>query len=115
MLSQVVITCKGQMSWFKRFLKVDEAVLETFTQLSRIEELHDDVPAPLERYVYQVYALGASVNDIPLLRWCPFSKKQAEGEKLLPTRAAPLQKVRRGQYQNDLVSQPNLPTLTSYG
>ena len=88
--------------------------------MGKVDKPHSDVPRDLERFVCKVYAPGTDLNDIALLRWHLFSKSQAEGEKLPPTRAALLQKVHRSQYQamiweNDIVPLPNLPPPTTYG
>jgi len=54
------------------------------------------------------------------LRWSLFKKKQAQSERLPPTRGALLEAILRAHYQtmvwnNDKVPNPNIPSPENYG
>ena len=58
-----------------------------------------------------------TVNE---LRWCIFQRKQADDERLPPTKAALIQAIKRAHFQrivcyNDTVANPNIPSPSEYG
>ena len=67
--------------------------------------------------LYQSDTTLVTVNE---LRWWIFRSKQAEPERLPPTKAALIQAIKRAHFQcivwyNDTVPNPNIPSQSEYG
>ena len=111
---------KGKLMCWKTFMKCTSDVTAAFIGLGATKDLPAEHSAGLEKWVCQLYAPGTAIVDVGKLRWYLFSKKQLEGSKLPPTKAALNQAIQRAHFQaliwnSDTVACPQLPTPIGYG
>ena len=74
----------------------------------------------LERYICKLYQPDTAIVRLTELRWWMFRRKQAESNKLPPSRAAFLESVKRSQYQCIIWKSapdpnPDIPMPDDYG
>lgn len=98
----------------------NEEVKTSFARLGKDQEPSSEMKANIEQYVCVLYKPGTSLRTVAELHWKLFCEKQAEGEKLPPTRGAVLQMILRAHYQAviweaDMIPMPELPSPSEYG
>lgn len=111
---------KGKASFWKTFSSMPDDIKSAFVDLGKTESISDNLFQKLELYVCQLYCPKTSITDIGKLRWFLFKQKQAESEKLPPTKSALRQMVLRAHYQAliwecDIIANPQIPPPTDYG
>ena len=111
---------KGKLTCWKTFMAADDEVKHAFARLGTDLEPTEDMKNKLEQYVCLLYEPGTVLTSVAELRWKLFCKKQAEGERLPPTRGALLQMILRAHYQAmiweaDIIAMPELPSPSDYG
>jgi len=111
---------KGKVACWKAFNQADEDVLLAFVQLGTPEYPTPDTFNGIEKFVCHLYQQNTKICKVAELRWHLFKKKQAQSEKLPPTRGALHEAILRSHYQamiwnNDRIPNPVLPSPESYG
>ena len=74
------------------------SIHEAFFHLGSVP-LESTVVDALEEYVCKLYQPDTDIVQLTELRWWMFRRKQAESQKLPPSRAAFLEGIKRAQYQ----------------
>ena len=79
-----------------------------------------DSTAAIEKFLRQLYQPGTEITSVADIRWCLLKRRQAQAEKLPPTKHALYQLILREHYQmlvwnNDTVPNPKLPSPEGYG
>jgi len=111
---------KGKLTCWNAFIKSSTDTKQAFTALGSYEDLNQNTECPLGSYVCKLYEPKSSETDIGKLRWQQFSKKQAEGQVLPPTKAALQQHILRARHQallwyQDDVPNPQIPKPEEFG
>ena len=113
---------KGKLAFWKAFwdAKDDSSEISALASLGTTTMPSDDTCAGIEEFLCKVYMPGTSIVKVDKLRWWLFTKKQAQSERLPPTRDALHQAILRAHYQalvwnNDTVPNPELPPPQDYG
>ena len=89
---------KGKTSCWQAFTNAGDAVQEAFCNLGSVP-LESTVTDALEIYIFKLYQPDTAIVRLTEFRWWMFRRKQAESNKLPPSRAAFLESVKRSQYQ----------------
>ena len=89
---------KGKISCWHAFNNAEFFVHGAFGKLGHVP-LEDSTKNAIERYVCLLYQPGTTIDRLTELRWWMFRRKQAESNKLPPTKAAFLESIERSQYQ----------------
>ena len=110
----------GKPLCWKAFLNVDEDVVREMAKLGTTLTPSEETIKAIEKFVCELYVPNTSLTTVKELRWLLFRKKQAQSERLPPTRGALLQAVLRAHYQaivwdNDVVANPDIPSPENYG
>lgn len=93
-------TFKGKLECWKAFLEADEECVTAIVDLdSTILPTAGGMFYAIEKLVYQLYLPKTKISSLKDLRWLLFRRKQAELERLPPTRAALREAVKRAHYQ----------------
>ena len=110
----------GKPLCWKAFLKVDEDVVREMAKLGTTLTPSEETIKAIEKFVCELCVPNTSLTSVKDLRWLLFRKKQAQSERLPPTRGALLQAVLRAHYQtmvwnNDVVANPDITSPKNYG
>ncbi|CAH3146077.1 unnamed protein product [Pocillopora meandrina] len=110
----------GKPLCWKAFLNVDEDVVREMAKLGTTLTPSEETIKAIEKFVCELYVPNTSLTTVKELRWLLFRKKQAQSERLPPTRGALLKAVLRAYYQaivwdNDVVANPDIPSPENYG
>ncbi|MES9884199.1 MAG: hypothetical protein ABW185_25415 [Sedimenticola sp.] len=111
---------KGKVGCWKTFMKSTDDVEAAFNSLGKDVQASQEMTSGLEKFVCRLYEPTTQLTDVGVLRWHLFTKKQSEGQKLPPTKAALYQSILRAHYQSmiwahDDIPNPQLPPATQYG
>lgn len=111
---------KGKLACWKAFEDADVSVTDALARLGTDALPDDEVKTGIEKFVCQVYQPKTNITTVQELRWLLFRKKQAQSDRLPPTRAALHQAILRAHYQmlvwnNDIIPNPELPSPEGYG
>ena len=104
---------RGKMTWWKAFQVADKEIITALANLGTSENLAPDTIAALEKYICQFCVPNAPVSSVKKLRWLLFRKKQAQSERLPPTKAA-LDETAM-VWLNDIEPNPLLPSPENFG
>ena len=104
----------------KAFQGMHEDDIREMAMLGTTPKPSDSTIAAFEKLVCKIYAPKTSLTKVKDLRWFLFRRRQAESEKLPPSKAALHEAVLRAHYQamvwcNDIVANPDLPLPEGYG
>ena len=103
---------KGKLTWWKEFLKSDDAILTALTQLGNGEQLPSLITLEdIERFVVNTYAKNkdSGLTTLPQVRWYLFSKCQCDAASLPPTMSALKFKIFRSHYVCMVLKRAHLP------
>ena len=111
---------KGKVSRWKEFQETYDSILSALGNLGREEQPNDDIKGGIERFLCQLHLPKTDITAVKELRWFFFRKKQAESNKLPPTKAALHQAVLRAHFKlmvwnRYAVQNPVLPSPRDYG
>lgn len=109
---------KGKILCWKALQKSSVEIKKAFADLG--SDLTNKTKQCIEAFVCNLYEPDTSITSVSNLRWWMFRRKQAESDKLPPTKAALEQAILRAHYQcivwvNDMVPNPVLPNPVNYG
>ena len=109
---------KGKILCWKVFQKSSDENKKAFADFG--SDLTNNTKHCIETYVCNLYEPDTSITSVSNLGWWMFQRKQAESDKLPPTKAALEQAILRAHYQcivwvNDVVPNPVLPNPLKYG
>ena len=100
----------------------DKEIITALANLGTSENLAPDTNAALEKFICQLYVPNTPVSSVKELkcRWLFFPKKQAQSERLPPTKTALDETIKRANYQamvwlNDIEPNPLLPSPENFG
>ena len=96
--TNVSMSGKGKVSCWQAFTNDGDAIQEAFCNFGSVT-LESSVTDALERYICKLYQPDTAIVRLTELRWWMFRRKQAESNKLPPSRAVILERVKRSQYQ----------------
>ena len=111
---------KGKPTCWKEFEVANESILRSLANLGKDEKPDEETLDGIEQFVCQLYQTKDTIKTVKELRWSLFKKRQAESDRLPPTKAALHQAILRAHYQlmiwnNDCVPNPVLPSPRGYG
>ena len=111
-----------KMAFWKNFLdaKDDSNEISALARMGTTIIPSDDACAGHEEFLCKVYVSGTNIAQVEKLRWWILTKKQAQSERLPPTRDALYEAILRAHYQaiiwnNDIVPNPDVPSPERYG
>lgn len=78
----------GKPLCWKAFLNVDEDVVREMAKLGTTLTPSEETIKAIEKFVCELYVPNTSLTTVKELRWLLFRKKQAQSERLPPTRGA---------------------------
>ena len=110
---------RSKETCYKRFLEVDKEVLDAFTSLGKSESLPDEsLISMLEKFVCILYGTKKHIK-LNKLRWYLYSRKQAEGGNLPPTKSSANQHINRAHFmamiwRRNMVNHRRLPSPEYY-
>jgi len=99
---------------------VSESSLRALSNLGIQEKPYEETMKGTKEFICQLYQPKTAINTVEELRWSLFKKRQAEFDKLPPTKVTLHQAILRAHYQllvwnNDCVANPVLPSPRGYG
>ena len=107
---------KGKTTWWKAFQVADKKIITALANLGTSENI-----GALEKFICQLCVPNTPVvSSVKELRWLFFPKKQAQPERLPPTKAALDETINRANYQamvwlNDIETNHLLPSPENFG
>ena len=106
---------KGKPTCWKEFEEANESILRYLVNLDKDEKPDEETLDGIKQFVCQLYQPKATIKTLKELRRSLFKKRQAESDRLPPTKAALHQAIPRAHYQlmvwdNDRVPNPVLPS-----
>ena len=101
------------------FIHADQDSITAFAYLVTTVQPNGSTYAGIEKLVCKLYQPNTHITKVKELKWLLFRKKQAESERLPPTLAALKEAIKRAHHQrmvwnNDIVSNPELPSPSNY-
>ena len=90
---------KGKLACWKAFLEVDSVCVDALADLGGTSQPLPSTLAAIEKLVCLLYFPGTHISSVKEHRWFLFQRKQAESERLPPTKAALKQAILRAHYQ----------------
>ena len=111
---------KSKLSWWNALHKADDEIIEALGRLGNETTVMDSDLKVLERFICLLYSSDTTISSVGEMRWHLFRKCQYTDQKLPPTVAALLQKIRRANYVSHIWNQcgiprPSVPDPTSHG
>ena len=109
---------KGKATWWKLFKEADEETLNALANIGTRDQPTAITFAGIEKFVCQLYAANTTIVDVSKLRWWPFRKKQAQSERLPPTKEVLRQAIIRANFQAlvwPLDIEQQLPSPETFG
>ena len=102
------------------FIHADQESITALADLGTTVQPNGNTYAGIEKLVCKLYQANTHITKIKELKWLLFRKKQAESQRLPPTLAALKEAIKRAHHQrmvwnNDIVSNPELPSPSNYG
>ena len=94
-------------------------ITQAFADLCKKAVLEDHIVRQLEHYVCLLYQPDTTLVTVNEFRWWIFRRKQAEAERLTPTKAVLIQAIKRAHFQgivwyNDAIANPIIPSPSEY-
>ena len=104
----------------KIFCNAKDEIIDAFVSMGSGNELAAEAIAGIEVFVCNLYDTTTVSSSIGDVRWKLFTKKQAEGENLPPTKGSLEQSMLRSHYisliwRSATIPSPNLPNIADYG
>ena len=90
---------KGKLACWKAFLEADSVCMDALADLGGTSQPLPSTLAAIEKLVCLLYFPGTQISSVKEHRWFLFRRKQAEFERLPPTKAALKQAILRAHYQ----------------
>ena len=78
---------KGKPTCWKEFEEANESILRSLANLGKDENPDEETLDGIEQCVCQLYQPKATIKTVKELRWSLFTKRQAESDRLPPTKA----------------------------
>ena len=105
----------GKPTCWKEFEEANESILRSLVKLGKDKKPDEETLDGTEEFVCQLYQPKATIKTVKQLRWSLLKKRQAESDRISPTKAALHQAILRAHYQlmvwnNDHVPNPVLPS-----
>ena len=102
---------KERPTCWKEFEETNESILRSLANLGKDEKPDEETLDEIKEFVCQLYQPKATIKTVKELRWLLFKKRQAESDRLPPTKAALHQAILQAHYQlmvwnNDRVPNP---------
>ena len=110
---------KGKQACWKTFQEASPEIITALADLGTSENPTEATEAALEHFVCQLYVPNNVITKVKDARWWLFRKKQAQSDRLPPTKATLHEALMRAHYQamvwnNDKVTNPELPSPQDY-
>ena len=111
---------KGKLLCWKVFAEADPSIITALAELGQAAHPNEEIVAAIEKFVCLLYQPRTTITTVKELRWFLFKKKQAQSDRLPPTKGALHQAILRAHYQlmvwnSDRITNPALPSPQQYG
>lgn len=111
---------KGKVACFKVMQENDEEIINALKDLGTTQYPSDETMTGIEKFVCKLFCSKTSITKVHELRWYLFKKKQAQSERLPPTKSALKEAILRAHYQamiwnSATTCNPEIPSPEGYG